>query len=66
MHIRSIPSNKTSIFISYLFGTDFVCPFQVLPALCVWVAAACVASVTSEKNTPLEFWSLYLVDFVIF
>ena len=35
-------------------------------ALCVCVAAACGASATSNKNTPLDFVSMYLVDFVIF
>ena len=36
------------------------------PALCVCVAAACGASAPSEKNMALDFWSMYLADFVIF
>ncbi len=32
-----------------------LCRFQGPPALCGCVAAACGASVTSEKNTPLDF-----------
>ena len=44
----------------------FVCRFHGLPALCVCVAAACGALATSEKSTPLIFWSMHLADFVIF
>ena len=41
------------------------CRFQGPPALCGCVAAACGASATSEKNTPLDFWNMYFVDVVI-
>ena len=30
------------------------------------VVIACSASAGSNKNTPLDFWSMYLVDFVDF
>ena len=46
----------------YHFFNDFRLP----QALCGCVAAACGASAPSEQNTPLDFWSMYLADFVIF
>jgi len=49
----------------YIIKNIHVCRFRGLPTGCVCVRAACGASATSEKNTPLDFWSMYLVDFVI-
>jgi len=40
--------------------------FHGLPAGCVCVAAACGASATSKKNTPLDFGNMPFMDFVVF
>jgi len=48
----------------FVIFNDFRVPLP--PALCGCVAAPCGASAPSNKNTPLDVWSVHLVDFVMF
>ena len=53
-------------YLNYRAKGDNNCRFQDPQPLWVCVAAACGASAPSDKNTPLDFWSMYLADFVVF
>ena len=51
-------------YVNYCAKDEF-CGFQDHQALCVCVAAATGAFVTSKK-TQLDFWSMYFVNLLLF
>ena len=69
-HMENVPRHILTFqfpnFENPIFQKIHCLPVSESPTRVRLVAAACGASATSEKNTPLEFWSVYLVDFVDF